>query len=399
MIKKKMSLLLAAVLVASGVGMVKPAFAVDAKAKALPVVTYAAPEHTIATDDAPFTFAVQSAKYEGDVQYRIFVQKDGGKWFELTDGYSEAVSGKNPYIPKVTKNLEAGHYKASIWVKRAEVEEGVDKNVFGSCDTYCVKTFSIGTAESLKNRANLNDLGIKDTYKVGEKLTISGKEGYQYKLHMYDPSVPVRREGWYIDNTYEAAATTDYTFTKPGTYLVDVWGLTPNPSEAVKRQGYDAWKLKVVTVEEGNKEVKSTVEVSEGVTPFDRYVKVTLDVADPANYEVTVAGQKLDFAEGKNFFDGIVNQTDEAKIKESVKVVKIGEPVEVPTAKVEKVEAGVTPFDRYVTVTLDTETPEKFEVTVDGQKLEFAEGKNYFDGIVNGTDEAKIKAGVKVTVK
>lgn len=188
MIKRKMSVLLAAVVVASGVGMAKPAFAANTGAKQLPAVSYIAPQNTLATDKEPFSFALEAANYEGDVQYRIFIQKDGGKWTELTNGYSEAVNAKIPYIPQVKKNLEAGKYKASVWVKRAEVKEGNNKNKFGSYDTYYVKEFSIKTADAFKGRAELGDLGIKDTYKVGEKLTLKGHKGSQYKLHIYDPS-------------------------------------------------------------------------------------------------------------------------------------------------------------------------------------------------------------------
>ena len=412
MIKRKMSLLLSAVVVASGVGMATPAFAANAP-KQLPAISYIAPEHTIATDNVPFTFALEAANYEGDVQYRIFVQKDGGKWTELTDGYTEAVNAKVPYIPQIKKNLSAGKYKASVWVKRAEVKEGTHKNSLGSYDTYYVKNFSIGTAKSLENRVDLNDLGIKDTYKVGEKVTLKAKDGYKYKLHIYDPSAKVRRDGWKIDETYETGDATSYTFTKPGKYLVDVWGMTNKSSDAAKAQGYDGWKLKVVTVEENKEEdVKAKLEeVSDGVTAFDRYVKVSLNVSDPENYKVTVNGTDLEYFKEGKYFDGTVavTETDSAKIKEQIekgiKVTKIGEKVEVPSYKVEEVSDGVTSFDRYVKVTLDTKTPEKFEVEVCGTKLEYYKEGKFFDGTVAVTEtdkdkiEKQIKDNVKVVVK
>ncbi|KEI12469.1 hypothetical protein Z959_04530 [Clostridium novyi B str. ATCC 27606] len=399
MIKRKMSVLLAAVVVASGVGMAKPAFAANTGAKQLPAVSYIAPQNTLATDKEPFSFALEAANYEGDVQYRIFIQKDGGKWTELTNGYSEAVNAKIPYIPQVKKNLEAGKYKASVWVKRAEVKEGNNKSKFGSYDTYYVKEFSIKTADAFKGRAELGDLGIKDTYKVGEKLTLKGHKGSQYKLHIYDPSAKTRKEGWIIDKTYETGEATNFTFTKPGKYLVDVWGMSTNPTDAVKAQGYGGWKLKVVTVEEGQQEVKATIEVSDGITAFDRYVKATLNVSDPENYKVTVCGKELKFVANKGFFQGVVAQTDEKEIKANVKIEKIGEKVEVPNFKVEEVSAGVTAFDRYVKVTLDTKTPEKFNVTVCGKELKFVDKKGFFQGVVAQTDEKEIKSNVKVTVK
>jgi len=410
-IKRKMSLLLSAVVVASGVGMATPAFAANAP-KQLPAISYIAPEHTIATDNVPFTFALEAANYEGDVQYRIFVQKEGGKWTELTDGYTKPVNAKVPYIPQVKKNLSAGKYKASVWVKRAEVKEGTHKNAFGSYDTYYVKNFSIGTAKSLANRVDLNDLGIKDTYKVGEKVTLKSKDGYKYKLHIYDPSAKVRRDGWKIDTTYETGDATSYTFTKPGKYLVDVWGMTDKSSAAAKSQGYDGWKLKVVTVEEKKQEdVKATIKIEDGTTKFNKYVEATLNVSDPENYKVTVCGKELKFVARKNgekVFRAVVNETDENKIKSNVKIEKVNSKPEdkkqdVKVAKVKDVlvSDGLAPFNKYVRVTLDTETPENYNVTVCGKELKLVEkkGEKFFRGLVNETVETEIKSNVVVTVK
>jgi len=208
---------------------------------------------------------------------------------------------------------------------------------------------------------------------------------------MFDPSVEVRAEGWSIDGTYESAEATKYTFTKPGTYLVDVWG-----KKADSTNKYDGWMLKVVTVEETS-EVKSVVTVDAGLTAFDRYVKVELEgVKDPENYNVTVMGTKLTYVASKGFFQGLINSSDEAAIKADVKVVYTK--VEVPTATA-TVEAGLTAFDRYVKVTLATETPEAFDVTVKGTKLTYVASKGFFQGLVNSADEAAIKADVVVTVK
>lgn len=399
MIKRKMNVLLAAVVVASGVGMAKPAFAANTGAKQAPAISYIAPANTLATDKEPFSFALEAANYEGDVQYRIFVQKEGGKWTELTNGYSKAVNAKTPYIPQVTKKLETGKYKASVWVKRAEVKEGANKNKFGSYDTYYVKDFSIKSTDAFKGRAELGDLGIKDTYKVGEKITLKGHQGSEYKLHIYDPAAKTRKEGWIIDKDYQKGEETTFKFTKPGKYLVDVWGMSTKPTDAVKAQGYGGWKLKVVTVEEGQEEVKAEIKVEAGITAFDRYVKATLNVSDPENYEVTVCGTKLKYVASKKYFQGVVAKTDEKEIQSNVVIKKINEKVEVPNFKVEDISAGLTAFDRYVKVTLDSKTPEKFNVTVCGKELKFVAKKGYFQGVVAQTDEKEIKASVKVVVK
>ena len=402
MIKRKMSLLLSAVVVASGVGMTTPAFAVNA-AKQVPAISYLAPDHTLATDKEPFSFAVEAKGYEGDVQYRIFIQKEGQKWTELTDGYSKPVSAKVPFIPQVNKKLTPGKYVASVWVKRAG-QEGVNKNKFGSYDSYSVKNFSIQKSDYFKGRAKLDNLGIKDTYKVGEKVTIKGEAGSKYKLHVYDPSATNRKAGWIMDNTYETADNTSYTFTKPGTYLIDVWGMSDKPLEAVKNLGYGGWTLKVVTVEENKEEaVKATIKVEDGLTAFDRYVRATLNVSDAENYKVTVCGKELKFVnkDGKKFFQGVVTETDKKVIEDSVKVEKINEKVAIPNFKVEEVSNGLTAFDRYVKLTLDTKTPEKFNVTVCGKQFKYVDknGKKFFQGVVTETDEKEINSKVVVTIK
>ena len=382
MIKKKMSLLLAAVLVATGVGIAKPASAVEAT-KVLPAISYIAPQYTLATDNAPFTFALEAANYEGDVQYRIFVQKDGGTWTELTDGYSEAVNAKVPYIPEVAKNLAAGKYKASIWVKRADVD-GVNKNSLGTYDTYFAKNFSIGTAASVSQRADLRDLGIKDTYNVGDKISLTGKEGYTYKLHIYDPSAATRKAGWTIDATYETAENTedDFTFTKPGTYLVDVWGMTATPSDAVKKQGYDGWALKVVTVEEKQ---GIAVESSIKEAMFGSLLTVRSEFPGAVKYQAYKDGEVLTKAtelgkEASVFPAMEAGEEIEVKLLDAAgKVVattklNIGETAYVAAPEVKEANATATVkeamFGSLVTVTTDFEGAVKFQlVDANGEVL------------------------------
>ena len=67
----------------------------------------------------------------------------------------------------------------------------------------------------------------------------------------------------------------------------------------------------------------------------------------------------------------------------------------LPTATT-KVEAGLTAFDRYVEVTLDTTKSEDYKVTVLGTELKYVAAKGIFQGIIASSDEAAIKAGVVV---
>ncbi|MCY6370990.1 hypothetical protein [Clostridium ganghwense] len=383
MVKKKMSMLLAAVLVASGVAVASPATKAVADTKV--AVTYAAPARTMIETDNKMEFALQASTNEA-VEYRVWAQNvKTGKWIELTDGYQLSEVGTNPFVPATIADLEAGSYKASIWVRKAGSE--------AKFDSYAVRNFKIQKDGYFAERANMDELGIKDTYKVGESVTLQGDD--QYKLHIYDPSVPVRAEGWMIDDSYEGAEATTYKFEKPGVYLVDVWG-----KKADSTNKYDGWVLKAVTVTEGQSTELPTATVTVGatMTGFDRYVEVKLDTDKPEDYKVSVLGTELEYVASKGIFNGVVNSTDEEAIKAGAEVKLVAAP-KVDVDATVTVGATMTGFDRYVEVKLDTETPQDYKVTVLGTELEYVESKGIFNGVVNSTDEEAIKAGAVVEAK
>lgn len=293
MVKKKISMLLAAVLVASGVAVAAPA-----KAETKVAVTYAAPAQTMVETDNKMEFALQANTAEA-VEYRVWAQNvKTGKWVELTDGYQVSEVGTNPYIPATVKDLEEGAYKASIWVREAGSE--------AKFDSYTVRNFKVQKDGYFDTRANMDELGLKDTYKVGENIALTGAD--EYKLHIFDPSVPVRSEGWMLDDTYEGAEATSYTFTKAGTYLVDVWG-----KKADSTNKYDGWILKVVTVTEGTVEVVPTVEVAAGLDAMSRMVKVT--GVDGEKFDVEYKdGTKLKYYEASKTFKAVIYSTNEAEL-------------------------------------------------------------------------------------
>lgn len=388
MIKKKMSLLLAAVLVASGVGMVKPA----AAAVAAPKVTYVAPAITMAEVGDDFSFALQS-DYAGKVQYQIWAQNTATKvWYELTKGYTELVNGKDPFVPANVNNLPAGSYKASVWVKA----EGSKAKY----DSYATASFKIQKDGYFAGRAKMDNLGLKDTYKVGDSITITGAD--QYKLHVFDPSVAVRAKGWTTDATYETAAGTsdDYKFTKAGTYLIDVWG-----KKADSKNLYDGWTLKVVTVEDKAATGIPAFEVVDADTaklPMQTLVQIKLDTTTPENFKVSVGTTALQLgtkADGTKVFIGVVNGTltaDEVK-----KAVKVESNVK-ETVGFTVVSADTTklPMQTLVQIKLDTATPENYTVKVGAKTLQLktnAAGEKVFIEVVDGTLTAdQVKAQVVV---
>ncbi|KOA20608.1 hypothetical protein CLHOM_07500 [Clostridium homopropionicum DSM 5847] len=387
MIKKKMSLLLAAVLVASGVGMVKPA----AAAVAAPKVTYVAPAITMAEVGDDFSFALQS-DYAGKVQYQIWAQNTATKaWYELTKGYTELVNGKDPFIPTNVNNLPAGSYKASVWVKA----EGSTAKY----DSYATASFKIQKDGYFAGRAKMDNLGLKDTYTVGEAVTITGAD--QYKLHVFDPSVAERAKGWTIDATYETAAATadDFKFAKPGKYLVDVWG-----KKADSKNLYDGWTLKVVTVTASTGLPAATVvDADTTKLPMQTLVQIKLDTTTPENYKVSVGTTALELrtnAAGEKVFIGVVNGTLTAdQVKAAVKVESTAK--ETVAFTVTSADTTKLPMQTLVQVKLTTTTPENYTVKVGTTALELrtnAAGEKVFIGVVNGTltvDQVKAQVVVQ----
>ncbi len=63
-----------------------------------------------------------------------------------------------------------------------------------------------------------------------------------------------------------------------------------------------------------------------------------------------------------------------------------------------RMENGISNMDRHVIINLDTKTPEKYTVTVLGQKCRYAVNQKFFHTVVETTDEKAIKAGIKITV-
>ncbi|WP_461204559.1 hypothetical protein [Clostridium sp. DL1XJH146] len=208
----------------------------------LPEIFYFVPDHTMAVENEPFSFAVQ-ANGSGQVQYRIWVQnKATSKWIDLTNGYSESLNVNTPFVPEAKVLLSPGKYKAVVWVKRANVT-GSKSSSFGDYDNYKVYDFSIQKTGYFDNRADLTEFNIESTYYVGDKIQISGKSNVEYKFHYYAPSELSRAENWYIDSDYQSSGNSSYVFTKPGTYLLDIWG---RPIGSSVR--FDGWVLKTVTV-------------------------------------------------------------------------------------------------------------------------------------------------------
>lgn len=398
MIKKKMSMALAAALVVSGVAVATPAKAAPTSTKA--TVSYAIPTKTMVETDDKMEFVVESNVKEA-VEYRIWVQNLATKeWTELTDGYQKSEVGSHPFQPATVKDLPKGSYKASIWVKRAGVK-GENENKNGEYDSYYIKNFKVQEDGYFAKRANLDKLGLKDSYKVGEKVTITGTD--QYKLHIYDPSVEPREKGWMMDETFEDAKATTYEFKKPGVYLVDVWG-----KKADSPNRFDGWVLKVVTVTENNQKgiaLETTVEEA----TFGSLVSAKCEYPGATKFQVVKDGKPVSSAaklgEKTTVYPKVakgetvtINLLDEKEATLVSKEVKLGEIASVEAPKEEEVNvtavAKEATFGSLVKVTSDNKKVAKFQI-FDGEKP--------ISSVVAVGEDTTVypakKAGEKVTIK
>lgn len=189
---------------------------------------------------------------------------------------------------------------------------------------------------------------------------------------------------------WTAAADAGKNFTEASNYKADS---VPTAVKELNSEGEE-----VIIGDPGDPGLPTaTVTVKQGLTAFQRLVEVSLDTDNPENYIVTVMGKELQYKSTSKLFVGIVNSSDEAAIRASVEVEE-KQVVVLPTATV-NVKQGLTAFQRLVEVSLDTDNPENYTVTVMGKELAYKSTSKVFVGMVNSSDEAAIKADVIVALK
>lgn len=192
------------------------------------------------------------------VKYRVFLKNINlNKTQEITNGYTEAVEGTEPYVIRPSEIFKLGKYKLIVWVKGENSVKTYDSEYIASLN--CV-------SKDDKNRVySAGDMDItRDVYTVGEKVlvggikNISGMKGpYTYKLHIYDTEA----NEWILDNK-DYRNNLEWVPTKPGTYVLVVWDMSYNSTlwKALimnpEKRLYEGWKLKVITVKDTTKNVQ-----------------------------------------------------------------------------------------------------------------------------------------------
>ena len=223
------------------------------------------------------TFYLTSKNAE-KVQYKVFISdKDKEEWTEITEGYSEVVEAKVPYAVKYPWAFKKGKYKLLVQVREESSVKDYD-------NTY---TFYLSCVDrDDNNRVYANDKmeligeifsSEEDTYVVGEKINlkgiknISGMKGpYTYKLHIFD----AKEGSWQLDSK-EYREDIEWTPTKPGVYVLDLWAMSGNSTLWPKLQKdpkaklYEAWKMKVITVKDMDSNQHLTVSLNEKFNSLD----------------------------------------------------------------------------------------------------------------------------------
>ncbi|MCM1990258.1 hypothetical protein [Oceanirhabdus seepicola] len=279
-IKRKISLFLAGLMVASAVS-VMPTRAEGTTTVPTNVKFFNAHREVIAGDEMG-VFITSEA--EGQVQYKVWFYDAEGNWTETE--YSEAVDPSVPYYMELPETFKEGQNTISVWVKRADVDvtetEHYKEDVKSGYDTF-----------------HYNHLyADKEGFSAGEKIdyTMNGKtvtinsvtgveEGSEFKVYFYDYA----NSKWGEISTEWSGEPVEYTFEEEGYYLLDVQINKPESDEK-----YDALRMEVINVTEN---ASATVAVTTSVDKlmFGANVTVTADNDGVATYQIfTKVGENME---------------------------------------------------------------------------------------------------------
>ena len=160
----------------------------------------------------------------------------------------------------------------------------------------------------------------------------------------------------------------------------------------------------VVALKPVVKEAKVTdVQVSPGITGFDRYVEVKVSTPDPLKTTVTYGSTKLEYNAQKGVFFGVITVSTDELAKDMTKytVKYTGAVTPTTDAKVSDVavSGGITTFDRYVEVKVTTADASKTTVAFGSTQLTYNADKGFFYGVIPAASDDAAKDFTKYTVK
>jgi hypothetical protein len=228
-----------------------PAKAVQAQ---VPEISFVGIEHSPLVEGDKESFILSSKEYDGQVQYRVRLNKMGtNEWTDITNGYTAPVDSKAPWEVKYEKPFSVGHYNVSVWVKIAGTN-GTKVSKDGRYDNLYTAYLNCVSKDPLHRVYADGSVDLsRETYVLGETVNIggiigiSGMQGpYSYKLHVFNPTkADESNKGWNKNVTEYSTNGIQWKPKAAGTYVLDMWANVPD-SKAM----YEAWKLKVVHVED-----------------------------------------------------------------------------------------------------------------------------------------------------
>jgi hypothetical protein len=224
-----------------------------------PEVDFLGVEHSplVVGDTETFSIVTKNAI---NVQYNVVLKDAKGNIVEnLTNGYTETVPANIPFELAAKYVFQRGSYTLDITVKRSE--DGVT-------NTYKATLNCVNRDDKNRVYANGNMDIEKTIYRPGEKVVINGVKDlsgiqgpYVYRLHIYN----TKTNKWTKNLIKNYGDKLEWTPTEAGVYVLDVhintgksttWAkYLTNPSSDNLYGTYEAWKLKVITVEEDEMKV------------------------------------------------------------------------------------------------------------------------------------------------
>lgn len=298
-----------------------------------------------------------TSKYAEKVQYRAWIYSENTKtWEDITNGYTPLVDSDKPYEINPDKRFWVGKYKLWIWVR--------EENSLKEYDNYYVSYLNCVEKNDSYRVYTINDMGIeKSTFKVGEKVTISGIKDisgmsgpYTYKLHILN----TKTNEWTLDNK-EYRGQTEWIPTVPGTYVLDLWTMSSNSTlwQAMKKDPrknlYEGWKLKVIKVISENDD-GNEVEPAKPYTAVNSFLE--LYTAIDNKYDVLINDAKV--ATVYNKAKDIVNNITTSNMSDLEKELAIHEYVVKNTAY---------DYDNYINETVPEDSYTAYGTLINGKAV------------------------------
>ncbi|MFL0251718.1 N-acetylglucosaminidase [Clostridium neuense] len=158
------------------------------------------------------------------VQYRVFINKSGNNWDDVTGGYSSPVNGNVYYTTKLNEKLSSGKYRISVWVKNAGTDGKLVSNQgLGSCDNYyvlekvCAPTINVTSSPSSLIEGDTLKLNVStpELNEVQYRVFVSSGSSNIWTDATNGYTSPVSGSA-----SYELSINPPF---KPGKYRVSIW--------------------------------------------------------------------------------------------------------------------------------------------------------------------------------